>query len=209
MPNAAPIRRIGLTGGMACGKSTVAAVWRELGAHVLSSDATVHELLAMDASVQREVREAFGQGVFDAAGAIDRAALGRVVFHDEPARQRLMAILHPRTIARHTALADAYLSEHPDGVVVVDSPLLFESGLDRHMDAAVVVAAPHDAQIERAMARARREGKPLTRDEAERRIALQMPLDEKRQRATYVIENDGTLDELNARARALWWEMTR
>jgi dephospho-CoA kinase len=196
--------RIGLTGGMASGKTTVAETWRSLGAHVLSSDATVHRLLDEDDDVKREIAESFGSRVFDGEGRIVRSALGAVVFTDESARQRLMQILHPRTLAIHRAEADAYLRANPGGVVVYDSPLLFESGLDAYADLTVVVSSPHNAQVARALARAEAYGQRLSRDDVERRIALQMPMAEKCRRATYVIENDGTLADLERTARELW-----
>lgn len=202
--------RVGLTGGMASGKSTVARIWKALGARVLSSDETVHRLLEEDETVKKEIAQSFGEGVFDDKGRVLRPALAQIVFSDESARQRLMEILHPRTIARHLAEAEVHLQAHPDGVVVFDSPLLFESGLDAHMDVTVVVSASPEHQIARALARAQAEGKSLSREEVERRLARQMPLAEKCRRATYVLENNGSLEELQQKAEQLWlWLRTK
>ena len=195
---------MGLTGGMASGKTTVAEAWKSLGARVLSSDETVHLLLDGDDDVKREIADFFGHRVFDENGNIVRAALGAAVFADEPARQRLMRILHPRTIAIHRAEADDYLRLNHLGVVVFDSPLLFESGLDAFVDITVVVGSSHADQVARALARAEAQGQPLSPVDVERRIALQMPMVEKRRRAAYVIENDGTLADLERKARELW-----
>lgn len=196
--------RVGLTGGMASGKSTVARIWKAEGAYVLSSDETVHRLLEEDENVQKEIAHSFGERVFDDQGRILRPALAEIVFSDESARRRLIEILHPRTIARHLAEAEAYLQTHPDGIVVFDSPLLFESGLDAHMDVTVVVSASHEHQVARALARAQAEGKSLSREEVERRIARQMPLAEKCRRATYILENNGSLEDLQQKAEQLW-----
>ncbi len=199
---------VGLTGGMACGKSTVARIWGELGARVIDSDATVHRLLREDAEVLCEVREAFGDAVFT-DGAIDRPALGRLVFADERARQELMAILHPKTLAVHRAEAGEHVTAGPDAVAVIDSPLLFESGLAAEMDVTVTVAASEETRIRRAVARAEERGYKADEDELRRRDAMQMPLDEKRSRADIVIENDGTEDDLRERALAVWGELTQ
>ncbi|MDA1190991.1 MAG: dephospho-CoA kinase [Candidatus Poribacteria bacterium] len=199
---------VGLTGGMACGKSTVAAIWKELGAHVISSDSTVHRLYN-NSDVRREIHEAFGDAAFDENGNIDRSALGRIVFSDELKRQRLMAILHPRTLAIHIDESNAYLDAQPNGIVVIDSPLLFEAGLDRHCDVAVTVGATRETQIARAMTRAIQQGRTLSREDVERRIATQMPLSEKQSRATFVIENDGSLDELRVQAESVWIKLRR
>ena len=199
---------IGLTGGMACGKSTVAAVWKSLGAHVIDSDATVHRLLAEDAEIQQAVGEAFGAETRRADGKIDRARLAAIVFNDEAALRRLTDILYPKTRAYHVNEARRITHGRPDSVAVIDSPLLFESGLDAQMDVTVAVGAPIERQIERALARAQAQGKALTRSEVEKRIALQMPLDEKRRRADCVIENDGAIEELRKAAVQLYRALT-
>jgi dephospho-CoA kinase len=206
-PVVPPERRgliVGLTGGLATGKSTVARMWRDRGARVISSDETVHCLLANDADVRREVVAAFGASVLDASGAVDRAVLGDMAFADERLRDRLTAILHPRTIAHHKREMLRLAEKAPRGVVVLDSPLLFEVLLDRSVDVTVVVGAPEEAQITRAVARSVESGRALTPDDVRRRIAAQMPLEEKRRRATFVIENDGSLSELEARATDVW-----
>lgn len=200
---------VGLTGGMACGKTTVARLWGALGARVIDSDATVHRLLRDDDDVRREVREAFGDDVFRSDGVIDRPALGRVVFGNEQARQTLMGILHPKTLAIHRAEAEEHITAHPNGVAVIDSPLLFESGLDADMDVTVTVAAPEETQIRRALGRAQERGSLVDEHELRRRNAAQMPLDEKRARADFVIENDASMDDLRERSMTVWLELTR
>jgi dephospho-CoA kinase len=192
---------------MACGKSTVASIWGQLGARIIDSDATVHRLLREDEDVLRHVRHAFGDGVFTADGAIDRPGLGRVVFGDEDARQRLMGILHPKTLAIHRSEAEQHGAAHPTGVAVIDSPLLFESGLDADMDVTVTVAASEETRIRRAAARLRERGVVVDEAELRRRDAMQMSVDEKRDRADIVIENDGSEAALKARALSVWDEL--
>ncbi len=199
---------IGLTGGMACGKSTVAAVWKSLGAHVIDSDATVHRLLAEDAEIQQAVGEAFGAETRREDGKIDRAALAAIVFNDEAALRRLTDILHPKTRAYHVNEARRITHGKPDSAAVIDSPLLFESGLDAQMDVTVVVGSSLERQVERALARALAQGTTLTRADIQKRIALQMPLDEKRRRADCVIENDGTIEALRGAAVQLYRALT-
>ena len=200
---------VGLTGGMACGKSTVARIWGDLGARIIDSDATVHRLLRDDEDVLREVREAFGDSAFTADGAIDRPALGRIIFANEQDRQRLMSILHPKTLAIHRTEAEEHIAAHPTGVAVIDSPLLFESGLDADMDVTVTVAASEETRIRRALARAQERGASIDEAELRRRDAMQMPVDEKRARANFVIENEGSEGDLKARAIGVWEELTR
>ena len=194
---------------MACGKSTVASIWGALGARVIDSDATVHRLLREDDTVLREVREAFGDGAFTSDGSIDRPALGRIVFGDEDDRQQLLSLLHPKTLAIHRAEAEEHVAAHPTGVAVIDSPLLFESGLDADADVTVTVAASLDTRIQRALARARERGATVDEAELRRRDAMQMPVEEKCARADFVIDNEGSEDDLNARAVTVWAELTR
>ena len=192
---------------MACGKTTVAAVWKALGAEVIDSDATVHRLLAEDAKIQADIAETFGPETRQPDGQIDRAKLAAVVFNDENALQQLMDILHPKTRAYHIQEAERIIANSQDAVV--DSPLLFESGLYKRMDLSVVVSAPRETQIQRAVLRAQKQGRVLTPEEAEKRIDLQMPLNEKMRLAYRVIENDGTLAQLQQKAEALYRDLAQ
>ena len=128
--------------------------------------------------------------------------------NDESALRRLTDILYPKTRAYHVNEARRITHGSPGAVAVIDSPLLFESGLDAQMDVTVAVGAPMERQIERAQARAQAQGKALTRDDVKKRIALQMPLDEKRRRAEYVIENDGAIEDLRKAAVQLYQTLT-
>jgi len=196
-------RVIGLTGGIGTGKSTVARLLAEAGAVVIDADAIVHELQAPGSPVLAEIAAAFGSDVLDASGALDRARLADRVFRDPAQRQRLNAIMHPRVGAE---MARRSASARSAGVplIVMDIPLLFETRpRDRDAarggsDATVLVYAPRAVQIERTVAR---DG--CTREEAERRVAAQMPIDEKRALADYVIDNGGSLADTERQVRDL------
>jgi dephospho-CoA kinase len=193
---------LGLTGNVASGKSRVAARLASLGAIVLDADRHAREAIAPGTPALARVIARFGPAVLDADGSLNRAALGRVVFHDDAARRDLEAIVHPE-VARLRAADLAAARARGAQVIVSDIPLLFEAGLEREFDAILLVHAPE------AMRRLR-----LTRDrgmpEAEARAVMSAQGDPeaKRARATWVIENDGSLAELDQRVDALWPQIT-
>lgn len=193
---------VGLTGGIGCGKSTVARMFEALGATVIDADAIVHELQAPGMPLVAEIAEAFGADVLDATGALDRKALGAIVFRDAEARRRLNALVHPEVGAEFARrIAAAIAADAP--LLVLDIPLLFEGrragsqgASALRFDATVLVACSEETQIVRQQ---RRDG--ASREEALARIRAQMPLDEKRALADYVIENDGTLADTERQVR--------
>jgi dephospho-CoA kinase len=202
-------RIIGLSGGIGSGKSTVAAMLSELGASVIDADAIVHELQATGSPVLAELAAAFGDGILDASGALDRAALADLVFRDADARKRLGAIMHPRVgSVMMRRLADARDAGAP--LIVLDIPLLFEgmkagTGISTQLgfDATVAVHVPETTQLERQL---ERDG--CTRDEALRRIRSQLPIDEKRDMADFTIDNSGTREATEQQVRALFQRLT-
>jgi len=190
--------RIGLTGGIGSGKSTAARRFAELGALVVDSDRIAREVVEPGTPGLAAVAEAFGPGVLDSDGRLDRPALGRIVFADEEARGRLNGILHPLIRARVAEIVAAA----PAGTVVVqDVPLLVETGQAGAYDLVVVVEAPPEARMERL---GRDRGMPA--EQARARMASQATDEERRAAADIVLRNDGTPADLRAQVDRLWAE---
>lgn len=187
---------VALTGGIACGKSTVAEFWRRWGAEVQDADLVAHGLIARGGECVEPVVREFGERVRSAAGGVDRHALGAIVFADARARERLNALLHPAVIRELRAWADGIRRERRRGVAAV--PLLFEAGMEKDWDAVVCVASDEKTMLERLAQRG------LSPQEAQARIASQWPVNEKRMRADRTIENNGSLAELETKCRAIW-----
>jgi dephospho-CoA kinase len=195
---------IGVTGGIATGKSTVTRLFQELGALTLSADDIARDVLARDGAAYKETVERFGRGILQPDGEIDRAALGAVVFADSQARADLNELTHPHIISTIQAFIDRFrmAPPAPDSVMVVEIPLLMECGLQSIVDEVVVVAAEPQTQECRLTTRSN-----LTAEEARRRIEAQMPIELKVERADRVIWNTGSLDDLRDSVRAVWDEM--
>ena len=200
---------LGLSGGIGSGKSTVTRLLASLGATTIDADAIVHEQQAAGQPMLEEIAKAFGDHVIGPDGSLDREALGAIVFRDAEARARLGQIVHPPVIAEMMRRAQAAVDARVP-LVVLDIPLLFEgrvsgrgSGAMMDFDATLCVWVSRDVQIERTMAR---DG--CDRGEAERRIAAQLPIDEKRAMADYVIDNSGSQDETRAQVEALFERLT-
>ena len=191
-------RLVALTGNVASGKSTVARLFAGWGATVIDADTIVHELQRPGEPVHAAIVERFGEGVTAPDGSLDRGALRRLVLADPAARRDLEAIVHPAVRARRDRLV-AEARERGDAVIVVDIPLLFEVGDPDAFDMVVLVDAPTDERRRRLV-----EERGLPADDAERLIAAQLPAEGKRERADLVIDNDGTLDQLEAGARVAW-----
>ena len=184
---------MGLTGGIASGKSTVSAMLAELGAVVIDADALAREVVAKGTPGLAAVVEEFGEELLGPDGELDRPAMGRLVFNDESARKRLEAIVHPLVFERIVELEE----QAPAGrcrVVVHDIPLLAESGRADNFDAVLVVDAPAHLQVER-MTRDR----GWTTEEAESRIDAQASREDRLALATHVIDNTGTREDLRRR----------
>jgi dephospho-CoA kinase len=191
--------RVGLTGGVGSGKSTVSAMFAELGAVVVDADLLAREVVAPGTEWLAAVVAAFGDEVLTADGELDRPAMGALVFADAERRRTLEEIIHPRVRARATEIEAAA----PPGVVVVhDIPLLTETGQAAAFDAVVVVDVPVATQVER-MVRLR----SMTREEAEARIAAQATREERLAVATHVIDNSGSLEELRTRVSEVYAEL--
>ncbi len=194
--------RIGLTGGIACGKSTVAAMLHELGAPVIDADALSRGLTAPGGAALPAIRERFGDGVF-AGAELDRRALGALVFADEQARQALNALLHPLVLAAIDARC-ASLAAAGKPIAVLEIPLLFEIGYESRVDAIWLAALPREEQHRRLMAR---DG--LTEAEANARIDSQWPLERKRERAQVCIDTSVPPEQVKAQVHAAWQQTIR
>jgi len=194
----------GLTGGVASGKSTVARMFEELGAKVIDADRIGHELLGSTQPPYNEILRRFGKEVLDASGEIDRRRLGSIVFSDAAKLRDLNAILHPRIIERVEAEAQRYRAQDPRAVILVDAALIFEAGIGSRFTKLLVAWCPPEMQIERLMAKA-----GLSRKKAEQRVASQIPSDEKRRRADYVIDCSGSLEDTRKQVERLILELRR
>jgi len=193
---------IGLTGGIASGKTTVAAMLRDLGATLIDADAAARAVVEPGTPGLNAVVEAFGPEILD-GDRLDRWKLGAIVFEDPAARRRLEEITHP-LIRAWMAERQREAEERGDVRVVLDIPLLYENGLDRGLKAVILVYAPAEIEMERLMAR-----NSLSQEEAGRRLAAQMPIEEKKARADYVIDNSGTREQTLEQARKVWKQITR
>jgi dephospho-CoA kinase len=191
--------RVGLTGGVASGKSTVSKMLAELGAIVIDSDALAREVVRPGTPGLAAVVEAFGEGILTEDGSLDRPAMGALVFADEEKRKVLEGILHPLIGERSAALAAA---AGPDDLVVHDIPLLAEAGIADSFDAVIVVDAPVELQVERML-----RDRDWTREEAESRIAAQASREDRLAIATHVIDNTGTHDDLRERVTEVVGEL--
>ena len=192
---------IGLTGGIACGKSTVSAELRALGAAIVDADALAHELSQPHQPIYNAYVERFGREIVTADGTLDRAAIARRVFADPAVRAEVEAIAHPiiRSAAEERLRA---ARDENKRAAVLDVPLLFEAGWDALADETWVVALPREEQLARLLAR----DTSMDAGEARARIAAQMPLAEKCARADVVIDNSGTVEELREYIGKLWKE---
>jgi dephospho-CoA kinase len=189
----------GLTGGIASGKSTVAEILCKAGAVIIDADQIARQIVAPGQPGWQEIRDVFGQAVFTPEGHLDREALGKRVFGDADARRRLEAITHPRVGAEMAAQLQRAARERTDAVVIMDIPLLFETGRTQGLAEIIVVYVPIDVQRRRLM---QRNGYDAA--EAEARIRSQMPLEDKVKRATLVVDNSGSLEETGRQTMAIF-----
>ena len=195
---------IGITGGIATGKSTVLRMFAELGAEVLSADDLAREVLAKGSDGYSETVERFGAGIVEADGEIDRCLLASIIFSDAEARRDLNDITHPRIIAAMNERIERFRAHPgaPDSVLAVEIPLLIECGLEATVDKVLVVAGEPATQVSRLTTRS-----DVSVAEANRRIAAQMQIERKIERADWVVYNDGSVESLESFVRAVWDEI--
>jgi len=199
-----PMLKVGLTGGIGCGKSHILREFHKLGVYTLDADEIAHEVILPDQSAYEQILETFGLEILASDRTIDRKKLGERVFSDEEARKKLNRIVHP-LVLEEEARRIAEFEEREDQkspIIMVDAALMVETGSYRKYDFVVVVYCPHQVQLQRVIAR-----DSLSEKEALQRIQSQMPLLEKIQYADYIIENSGRLSETNEQVKHIFTEL--
>lgn len=194
--------RVGLTGSIAVGKSFVTSVFAELGCRVLDADQTAREVVMPGATGLKAVVQSFGKDVLAPDGTLDRAHMASIVFADEEKRLRLNHILHPFIIARQDEILREWEREEPNGIAIVDAALMIESGGYKRFDKLIVVHCRPEVQLERLMLRDK-----LTLAEAQRRIASQMPQEEKQRYADYLIDTSDGFEPTRERTAEVYKEL--
>ena len=197
-----PVLILGLTGNIASGKSSVAELLRRKGARLLSADQLAREVVAPGTALLTRVVGLFGDGVLQEDGQLDRQALAQRVFSDAEARSQLNALLHP-AIGRLAEQRLAEMCDEGDSLVVYEAPLLFEAGAEKRVDRILVVTISPQEQLRRLIQRDK-----LGSDDARRRIAAQMSQADKVARADFVVDNSGSLEELEVQVEKLWRELS-
>jgi dephospho-CoA kinase len=194
--------RVGLTGGIATGKTTVVAMLRELGCRVLEADKIAHQMIEPGGAAYDEVVREFGRGILTDEGLVDRKKLGAIVFGDPKLLARLNAIVHPPVLEEQMRQLAAIEKSDAHAVAVVEAALLIEAGFDRKLDYLVVTWCTLEQQLARLTEAGK--GRGLTIEQARQRIAAQMPVEEKRRRADEVIDCSGTLEHTRAQVISLF-----
>jgi dephospho-CoA kinase len=196
--------RVGLTGGIATGKSTVVAMLRDLGCHVLEADKIAHRMIEPGAAAYDQVVREFGRGILQPDGRVDRQKLGAIVFADQKKLTRLNAIVHPPVLAAQDQQLAAIEQAEPHAIAVVEAALLIEAGYDRKLDCLVVTWCTPEQQIARLTQQEAGAGRGLTAEQARQRIAAQMPVEEKRRMADEEIDCSGSLEHTREQVNALF-----
>jgi len=192
--------RVALTGGIATGKSHCLGKFAALGAAVVDADELAHQVVEPDSPGFNEVIARFGPEYACADGTLDRKRLAALIFADDSARRDLEAIIHPAVYAA----IQAWFEHHRRGIAIADIPLLFETGRERDFDRVIVAACPPAMQLQRLTAR-----NQLSVEEAQRRIAAQMPIDDKTGLADFVIDTSGSFEQTDAQVREVWDRLRR
>lgn len=194
--------KVGLTGSIAVGKSFVLGVLKELGARTIDADSIAREVVEPGTPGLQAVVEEFGEHILRPDGSLDRPELAAIVFADETKRQKLNSILHPFIIRRQDELVTPWLTEAPDAIAVVDAALMIESGGYKRFDKLIVVHCAEDVQLERLMSR---DG--ITRDQALQRVNAQMPQEEKKKHADYLIDTSAGFESARQQTVAVWQQL--
>ena len=196
--------RVGLTGGLACGKSFVGEALAGLGCHLLLADQLGHEALLPGGEAYQPVVREFGREILDTKGEIDRRALAALVFTDPERLARLNGFIHPVVMRREEEWLARIAAEDPHGIAVVEAAILIETGSYRRFDRLIVVVCDEEQQVQRSM---KRDG--VAREEVLARLKRQMPVAEKRKFADYTINTSGTKEETLRQTRAVYESLRR
>lgn len=192
----------GLTGGIATGKSTVAAMFEQAGACIIDADAIAREAARKGSPAYHQIVAHFGAHILLADGEIDRKRLAGVIFTDPDEQRALERIVHPQVKEETARRLERIRLKTPGAVVIIDMPLLFETGMDRELDTVIVVYVPEKVQIERLVAR-----DTLSEAEALLRLRAQMPIEAKKSLATFVIDNSGALKATRAQTLGVYRQL--
>ena len=198
--------KLGLTGGIAAGKSTVGEMLVALGAHLIQADAISHQLMQPGEAVYQEVVRAFGPGILNPDGTVNRSRLAEAAFGGpgKPSRiQELNKIVHPAVVKKQDEWMETIGHRDPKAIAIVEAALILEAGAAKHFDRLLVVTCRPEQRVERWAARTKVDLE-AARLEVARRMAAQLPDEEKIKAADYVIDNSGSLDETRAKVRALY-----
>ena len=191
--------KIGLTGGIGSGKSSVSKLFKDWGAYIFDADSVAKEILLKNETAQNEIIAEFGSDILNKDEKIEKSKLSRIAFQDENHQLRLNAIMHPYVFSEIDLTFDKIISKNEYEIFCVDAALIYESGADTHMDYVVVITSHLRLRIERAMERG-----DLTRDEFLKRLDLQWPDEDKVHMADFVIHNNGTIDELISESKKIF-----
>jgi len=183
------VQVIGLTGGIATGKSTVSAILENAGAVIIDADRIARQVVKKNLPAYRQIVDAFGENVLLPDGEIDRTALGNLIFNDPRKKQLLNSIVHPHVQKESNRQLKQIEKSDPDALVILDIPLLYETGMHSNLSEVIVVYAPEHIQVKRLMQRDH-----ISQEDALARIRSQMPIEQKKSLATTVIDNSGTLE---------------
>lgn len=196
--------KVGLTGGLACGKSFVGEVLASYGCLLIQADELGHEVLATGGEAYQPVIREFGSEIVGADGQIDRRRLAARVFGDHEALARLNALVHPPVVRREEQLIEGFRAQQPHGIAIVEGAILIETGSYRRFDRLILVVCAEEQQLERAMRR-----KGAAEADVRARLANQMPLDEKRKFADFVIDTSRAKEDTLRQTRAVYEELRR
>jgi len=196
--------RVGLTGGIATGKSTVGRMFVALGCHLIDSDHITHELLQPGQPVHRAVVQAFGERILAADQTIDRKLLGEIVFNDPESRATLNSLVHPAVIQHQQSWLREVEVQDRRGIAIVDAALMIEAGTYKNYDKLIVVTCPTEQQKRRLRLRS-----GLSEEQIETRIRSQMPIEEKTKYADFVIDNSGSLENTRHQVERVYEELRK